>query len=239
MRADRPLRHRSPPTPRHRPDKGHPTGGPSARRRSPAARTDPGRGRVPSAWPPAAAGRQPSSPRARRCRAPKPMCSMLRGHVGMTTRSGPQSPRGEVFTVRTYATGRDYEPRPSAQIRRPQPTNQQLKALQLSRSGSSDKSQVLANQQPRLDLLPENSIRPRSAARPSCDYPQLTSGRAAAPQTELLCGSAVASDHLVEVGESALQDTREVQSQWLLKPRQVQQRDGTGGHVHSAGCPRI
>jgi hypothetical protein len=48
----------------------------------------------------------------------------------------------EVFTVRTYATSRDYEPRPSAQIWSLQPTNQQVTALRLSRSGSRDKSQA-------------------------------------------------------------------------------------------------
>ena len=45
------------------------------------------------------------------------------------------------FTVRTYATRQDYEPRLSAQILRSQPTNQQFTALRPSRFRSSDKSQ--------------------------------------------------------------------------------------------------
>jgi|HubBroStandDraft_6_1064221.scaffolds.fasta_scaffold3283599_1 hypothetical protein len=48
-----------------------------------------------------------------------------------------------VFTVRTYATRRDYELRRSAQILYSQPTNQQLTALQPNRSRSGDKSQVI------------------------------------------------------------------------------------------------
>ena len=46
------------------------------------------------------------------------------------------------FTVRTYATRQDYEPRLSAQILRSQPTNQQFTALRPNRFRSSDKSQV-------------------------------------------------------------------------------------------------
>ena len=48
----------------------------------------------------------------------------------------------EVLTLRTYATTRDYEPRPSAQVCRLQPANQQVTALRSSRSRSSDRSQV-------------------------------------------------------------------------------------------------
>jgi hypothetical protein len=56
-----------------------------------------------------------------------------------TTRT-PVAP-DEVFTVRTCATTRDYEPRPSAQIRRPQQANRQVTALRSDRSRHSDKSQ--------------------------------------------------------------------------------------------------
>jgi hypothetical protein len=72
------------------------------------------------------------------------MCSMFRDPRREDHTTWTAVAPDEVFTVRTYTTTGDYEPWPSAQLRRPQPLNQQATALTLGRPGSSDKSQVLA-----------------------------------------------------------------------------------------------
>ena len=93
-------------------------------------------------------------PAASRCRAAvfsasssasscaEPMCSIFRDPRRKDHTIWTAVAPDEVFTVRTYATRRGYEPRPSAQIRRPTPANLQANALAINRSGSSDKSQV-------------------------------------------------------------------------------------------------
>jgi hypothetical protein len=117
-------------------------------RRSPAAPLAPGRpcrGRVPAARPPGAASPRPSTPPARRRRAPSRCARCSATRAGRTTRSGPRPPPTRSSRCARTPPGEttshgEHLPL-SAQFRDPGDRNSQVTALRPSRSCSSDKSQ--------------------------------------------------------------------------------------------------